>query len=40
MSAQWNVEHHLAKLQKEGKATSSALGLWRATTPPGPARES
>lgn len=31
MSAQWNVEHHLDKLQKEGKASSSGLGLWRAT---------
>lgn len=31
MSAQWNVEHHLDKLQKEGRASASALGLWQAT---------
>lgn len=31
MSAQWNVEHHLDKLAKEGKAASSTMGLWRAT---------
>lgn len=40
MSAQWNVEHHLDKLHKEGKAAASALGLWRATPQAAmPARE-
>jgi glyoxylase-like metal-dependent hydrolase (beta-lactamase superfamily II) len=30
MSAQFNVEHHLDKLQREGKVTSS-FGFWQAT---------